>query len=432
MAMNYDSTLDGLKRSAGGIVRTAAIVCMAGIFLAGCIPITPEEGDTAPTSFCARWGFDHWRNFDFGDDASVDDLLATVRTLYDVDNDSISVEKDPEGRTRKVSWTDNNAEYNASLATGDRLMDIDIQWHSQPPTMAQLIDCLGPPARYYEAADGEGSEINEEQFQVDQDESYWLDETLIDLYPGHVSPLIVEGIASPNVESSPRADQPDLPMERLMVFVIPEQAYEAPGPSACARLSVSRWQEFRFGVDLVDDVVATVSRLWDIDREEIEGGERRTEGFFPVLWSDNDQEEIYHAAGFSPGGKLEVISGVMIPGLTLAQIIDCLGPPDYYIAFRGDLFLVATDLRLYYIEEGFQIRGISSHRFPWLRPLERIPPEFGMSEFDVYPLSYEDIVRSISDVDGDGNPDSCILKVWPGSIEAMEIDDWPEQPARCD
>ena len=55
-----------------------------------------------------------------------------------------------------------------------------------------------------------------------------------------------------------------------------------------------------------------------------------------------------------------------------------------------------------------------------------------MSEFDVHPLSYEDIVRGISDVDGDGNPDSCILRIWPGSIEAMEIDDWPEQPARCD
>ncbi|MCY4093484.1 MAG: hypothetical protein OXF62_21955 [Caldilineaceae bacterium] len=432
--MNRDLILDGFKRSAGGIVRTAALAYLVGLLLVGCIPITPEEGDTAPTSFCVRWSYEHWQNFDFGDDASVDDLLATVRKLYDVDDDSISIEKDPEGQTRHVNWTDNNVDYSASLITGDRLKSINVYWRSQPPTMAQLIDCLGSPERYYEAANDEGAEINEEQFQVDQDVSYWLDEALIDLYPGYVSPLIVEGVASPKVESSLQAGQPDHPMERLKVFVMPEQAYEAPGPSACARLSVSRWREFRFGVDLVGDVVATVIRLWDIDREKIEGGERHTEveGFFPVLWSNNDQEEIYHAADFSPDGKLEVVSGVMIPGLALGQIIDCLRPPDYYIAFRGNQFLAATDLRLYYIEEGFSVRGISGHRWPWSRPLERISPEYGMSEFDVYPLSYEEIVHGISDVDGDGNPDSCILRVWPGSIEAMEIDDWPEQPARCD
>ena len=138
-------------------------------------------------------------------------------------------------------------------------------------------------------------------------------------------------------------------LERLRVFrvsISPEQAYEAPGPSACARLSVSHWQEFRFGVDSLDDVVATVIRLWDIDRNKVEGGKKDTGEVYPVLWSNNDKEEIFHAAHFSPGGKLIRVSSVMIPGLTLAQIIDCLGPPDYYVAYVGP-YLEATDLTLY-------------------------------------------------------------------------------------
>lgn len=424
MAMNHDSSIDGYTRIAGCIVRITVMIASAGLLLAGCIPITPEEGDTAPTSFCARWSYAHWQNFDFGSHSSVDDLLATVRKLYDVDGDNISIEKNPYGQTRSVIWTANNADYNASLTTGDRLTSIKVQWRRQPPTMAQLVDCLGPPASHYEATN------------YREAESYWVGEAILDLYPGFVSPHYFQGVSSPKLEWTPQAEQPDSDylLERLRVFrvsISPEQAYEAPGPSACARLSVSHWQEFRFGVDSLDDVVATVIRLWDIDRNKVEGGKKDTGEVYPVLWSNNDKEEIFHAAHFSPGGKLIRVSSVMIPGLTLAQIIDCLGPPDYYVAYVGP-YLEATDLTLYYIEEGFSVRGIFDHRYPGREPLERIPPEFGISEFDVDPLSLEELARRIGDVDDDGNLELCILRLWPGSIEALEIDKERSRPAHCD
>ena len=419
MTMNLDSTLEGFRRGASRLLRNAAMVCMVGFLLAGCIPITPEEDDADPTSFCARWGYDHWRRFDFGDGATVDDLLATVRELYDVDGDSISVEKDAGGQTRKLSWTDSSADFNASLATGDRLTSIEVQWRSRPPAMAQLIDCLGPPASHYEATNDKGAV------------SYWVGEAVLNLYRGYVSPLYFEGVASPTMESTPQAEQHEYLLERLMVFILPDEGYEAPGPSACARLSLSRWQEFRFGEDFVLDVVATVIRLWDIDRDMIEGGRRRTGGFFPVTWWDNEKE-VYHTAAFSPGGKLERVFGGMGPGLTLAQMIDCLGPPDYFSAYRGP-YLATTELELYYIEEGFSVSGDFDHRYPGREPPERISPEFGMSLFEVYPQTLEEIADRYREVDDDGNLELCILRMWPGSIEAIEIDGeiGRERPARC-
>ena len=418
MAMNYDSTLDGFKRSASRILRTAAMVCLAGIFLAGCIPISPEEGDTAPTSFCARLRlrplaqFRFWGRRDRRRPAR--DRAQNSMTLTAM---SIGIEKDDYGQTRSVLWADSSADYNASLTTGDRLTSIEVQWHSQPPTIAQLIDCLGPPAIHFEATNDKGAV------------SYWVGEAVLALYRGYVSPHYFQGVASPAMESTPQEEQLDHLLERLMVFILSEEAYEAPGPSACARLSLSRWQEFRFGEDFVHDVVATVIRLWDIDRDKIEGGRRRTGGFFPVTWWDNE-EMVHHMAIFSPSGRLEEVGGGMVPGLTLAQIIDCLGPPDYFSAYRGPYF-ATTELELYYIEEGFSVSGFFDHRYPGREPLERISPEFGMSEFTVYPQTLEELARRVGDVDGDGYPDPCILRLWPGSIEALEIDEERGRPARC-
>ncbi len=418
MTMNHDSSNDGYRCVACCIVRAAVTIVVTGLLLAGCISITPEKGETAPTSSCARWSYAHWQNFDFGSHSTVDDLLATVQRLYDVDGDNISIEKDPYGQIRSVIWTDNNASYNASLTTGDRLTSIRVQWRNQPPKMAQFVDCLGPPASHYEATSDKDAV------------TYWVGEAILDLYPGVVSPLYFQGVSSPMMESTPQAEQLDYLFERLMVFIIPEETYEAPGPSACARLSVSHWQEFKFGVDFVHDVVATVIRLWDIDRDKIEGGIRRTGGFFPLTWWDNE-EEVHHMAVFSPSGRLKRIGGGLVPGFTLAQIIDCLGPPDSFCAYRGPNF-ATTVLELYYIEEGFSVSGVFDHRYPGREPLERISPEFGMSEFSVYPQALEELARSHRDVDDDGKPELCILRVWPGSIEALEIDDWPEQPTPCD
>ena len=38
-----------------------------------------------------------------------------------------------------------------------------------------------------------------------------------------------------------------------------------PEPVQCDDFAESYWKEFRFGIDSIEDVVATVSRLWEYD-----------------------------------------------------------------------------------------------------------------------------------------------------------------------
>ena len=42
-----------------------------------------------------------------------------------------------------------------------------------------------------------------------------------------------------------------------------------PRPFSCASFTESFWEEFRFGVDSPDDIVATVTRLWNIGNDQI-------------------------------------------------------------------------------------------------------------------------------------------------------------------
>ena len=43
----------------------------------------------------------------------------------------------------------------------------------------------------------------------------------------------------------------------------------SPPPFSCDRFSESRWQEFHFGVDTLQDVIATLMELWGIERKYI-------------------------------------------------------------------------------------------------------------------------------------------------------------------
>ena len=219
----------------------------------------------------------------------------------------------------------------------------------------------------------------------------------------------------------------------ILVWVVILSGCLSPPPSfparpfSCSSFTESLWEEFRFGVDSPDDVVSTVARLWGIEREQIQvnllssGDEvwnvkwhsNATVGMFGdyLTWYQEDQKL----------GKISVMWGNPRP--TFSQTIDCLGFPDHYIAFydvSGEAEYL--HLALLYADNGMIVR----HDAPsWSTELPAIHPDMRMDRFvvvppgtaervatDMYSYGYEVRyhVRSV-----------CLLKPWPGSIDAMEI-----------
>ena len=411
--MNHISSNCEIESARRRCCLLAIVFALAGALIAGCVPLTPDESDTAQSLSCAKFVFSHWMEFDLGLDSSPDDLFATVLRLYEIDREQLRVEIYPEGQIHIVHWADSNVDYSANFSVGGRLTDIAARWGHERPTLSQVIDCLGPPARPHEESGGGGPE--EKIF------SYWAHETGEEArIPGFITTLVIEGISSPDPELSSHTERPDYRLQLLTVRAVPEPrlVVESLGPSSCAKLSPSHWQEFSFGVDSPDDVVATVVRLWGMDREQVQVGGSATERFPPVRWSDAEEEIIQTA--YFPDGQLGSFFVLFDPALALTQVIDCLGSPEYYITGGGPGD-EGTSLFLWYVEKGFVIAGIAWHRWPWQKPLEGIPPDFGLDSFHVLPGGIEQMARSFNYLDDEGNPIMCIFKPWPGSIEAIEI-----------
>ncbi len=384
--------------------------------LTGCVPVTTAVSDNLEIFSCNRFELSHWQEFDFGPSSSFDDFFATVHRLYEIDSDNLLTNKNPEGQLLEVIWTDNDSEISANFTGGGQLLDIHMRWDREQPTLAQVINCLGPPDNQHEVTNSEGTES--------ENMSYWaVEKGEKSEIPGHVTMLVLEGVSWLSSESSPQASNPEFRLKELTIFAFPvsQVAIETPEISSCAKISVSRWQEFGFGVDSSADVYANVVNLWGNDKGQILVGGIATEEFPPVRWNDA-AEEIFYTAYF-PDGHLGRISVLYNPAFALFQVIECLGPPEYYES-GGGAGHEGTSLSLWYVERGFVIAGIAWHRWPWQKHLEAIPPDFGLYSFHVLPAEIEQMARSFNYLDDEGNPDLCVLRPWPGSIEAIEIEDF--------
>ena len=168
-----------------------------------------------------------------------------------------------------------------------------------------------------------------------------------------------------------------------------------------------------------------MNRLYEIDREQI-NVESYSEGqVSKVGWTDNNDD---YFARFSSIGQLmniEVHWDREQP--TLGQVVDCLGPPDYYIA-NGGPRTEAAHLQLWYVEQGFVAFGYVVHSglaILWQEPLKVIPPGFAMSAFRILPAGLEQMTRRFDYTDEDGDPIMCIFKPWPSSIEAIQLGEGP-------
>ena len=216
----------------------------------------------------------------------------------------------------------------------------------------------------------------------------------------------------------------------------PPSTQSTPSSFSCASFTESLWKEFRFGVDSPDDVVATATRLWGIERDQVQvrltfSGD---EVFDVRWWSD----AIIGTGGnylvwFSAGRKLAKISVTWgRPKPTLAQIIDCLGFPEHYIAFY-DAGPDATylSLALFYPDSGIVVRYFNPSL--WVT-LPIIHPAMRMERFVV--VAPGDAETMVTDMYSYGVEvpfhvrSGCLMRPWPGSIEAMEIASEDEQ-IRC-
>ena len=95
----------------------------------------------------------------------------------------------------------------------------------------------------------------------------------------------------------------------------------------------SHWQEFGFGTDSPTDVISSVVNLWDIDSDRVRVVELSSEDL-RVKWGDIQGElGIDYSALFREERQLIKVDVRWHPSPTLAQVIDCLGFPEYYAAF---------------------------------------------------------------------------------------------------
>ena len=220
----------------------------------------------------------------------------------------------------------------------------------------------------------------------------------------------------------------------------PPPVPSTPRSFSCASFTESQWENFRFGVDSPDDVVAAAARLWGIERNQVHArmqleGELVGDKVFDMRWwSDATVGSGGHyQAWFQSDQKLAKIRVEWgYPKPTLAQVIDCLGPPEHYIAFfENGPHGIYLSLALLYPDIGIVVRHFD---IVWRYEPLKIHPNKRMGFFVVVPPGTAEQV--VTEMYSYGNEDPyhvrsvCLLKPWPGSIEDMEIAS-EEEMIRC-
>lgn len=201
---------------------------------------------------------------------------------------------------------------------------------------------------------------------------------------------------------------------------------------SCDIFTLSRWKEFRFGIDSPEDVAAKAISLWGIEQTQV---------YFSSSWRSDltvawkysiSGREVYYEALFGEEQQLQEIDvSWQHPFASLSQVLDCLGPPDLYSArFEFD-HEPQLDFRFWFVAEGFAFRHFSYPRaakYRTVRPGQRIdhfsvfaPPTFNLAFPDLYAAGSDPAWPAIR---------LCLMKPWPGSIEKIEVT-WHDDDPRC-
>ena len=206
-------------------------------------------------------------------------------------------------------------------------------------------------------------------------------------------------------------------------------------PFSCDSFTESYWQEFTFGfnpIQGVDEVVAKIVELWDVDRSQIQF---ETEGksvgiYWQVVFPDGSDPR--YTAYFHEDLKLtSIFFQWWAREPTLSQVINCLGVPERIASY----YEWGTEKRqlnvdLWYVNKGFVVQGFSFHGQN--HPPD-IGPEYRMSHFTAtMPGDLDRMLKTMYDL----KPSVlagflCVIKPWPGTIEAIEIESLVGSDSRC-
>ena len=218
------------------------------------------------------------------------------------------------------------------------------------------------------------------------------------------------------------------------VVPLPPSRLTSYPPLSCDSFTESYWQEFTFGVDStdnVDDVVARIVKLWNLDSTRVDT--EAEEKYIGISWQVefHDGADPRYTAHFHEEMKLTAVSFHWWNRKpTLALVIDCLGFPEHYAAYyRQDIEARSMAIDLWYTGKGFVVRGYSLHG-EVMPPVIR--PEYRMDNFvATTPGDLEQMISTMYDT----TPAVfarilCPIRPWPGSIEAIEVESFLENP-RC-
>ena len=201
----------------------------------------------------------------------------------------------------------------------------------------------------------------------------------------------------------------------------------------CSIFEESQWQEFGFGLDSPTDVISTVERNWTSGRLQIWSDSSDHSNRF-VIWQDfGDEYDIQFSALFRKEQSLFQIHAQWYPEPTLAQVVECLGYPDYYEAnYAQGVEYPMLSLAFWYLKRGIIIEQVSFH---YQEQPPTIDAEYRIGRFLVVaPGEREEMVVNAYKLVDD--PDLlvyglCVLRPWPGSIEALEVESFFDNP-RCE
>ena len=215
---------------------------------------------------------------------------------------------------------------------------------------------------------------------------------------------------------------------------------------SCANFTEAYWSEFNFGSDSPTDVVSTVSRLWEIDKDKVSVAEGLggnafrgnalgikilEDNVYVADWSRHTSNGLFrvNTAWFKDGvlQKIDAEWVFPLPRPSLSQVVDCLGDPDYYIVYYVIApEAVSVNLDLLYPDRGIVVRYESPFTsFFMPEPQKEFHPYMRIRELAVVaPGTVEQVVRAVysnGNVGGGYVHNACLSEPWPGSIEAMEI-----------
>ena len=217
-----------------------------------------------------------------------------------------------------------------------------------------------------------------------------------------------------------------------------------PLPFSCDMFTEENWRELRFGVDTPEEYVETVERVWGVELWTIPLFRDGYTSHWGRWNADSSVSPgLEYRVQFDRAAKLLLVAafwGGKISAPTLVQVIDCLGTPEYYIAAFVEDRTGWLKFSLWYVEKGFVIHGSSSRwqsygRLDWptIKPGTSMwGGGYVLQEGDFIVVVPGDLEQMVSAAHGPALQawELCLIRPWPGSIEAIEILSY-EEYLRC-